>query len=153
MDNWLIGVIVLALVLFILFRQCSTRHVNKRYFLLPATAAAYVVWRVLSQPTTPDLLLVLANIAIGLTLGLAAGLLIKVWRDPTSGLVYQYGGWRYAGILVALIALRVLIRALLPQWFIQMGASAISDAVLGMAVGVFLGRTVYVGLRAAALAM
>ena len=41
--------------------------------------------------------------------GLVSGQVVRVWRDSSSGMVFQRGGWSYVLVLLGLLAARILI--------------------------------------------
>ena len=88
---------------------------------------------------------------MGIGIGFASGALVRVWRDEASGLVYQYGGWRYAGVVVGLIMVRLLMRVVLGHSGIAVGTTVLNDAFIAMAIGAYLGRSLNIGMRAMTL--
>lgn len=142
-----------GLFCYILYRQCVRRPVTRRDLLLPALGAVYLGSRYLGGASVRvhDAVIVLMAAAVGVATGLLSGQVIRVWRDEGSGLVYQFGGWRYAVAFLALLALRLAMRVIVDQSGIVVGAAVLNDAFIGMMVGNFLGRGITVGVRTLAL--
>lgn len=142
-----------ALFGYFFYRQCSRRPVTRRDLLIPAVGTLYLGVRYLSGSNLPlrDVAIVLAGTLIGVGAGMLGGQMIRVWRDEESGIVYQFGGWRYAGALLVLLLARVAMRIVARQWDVTASAAVLNDAFIGMILGNYLGRAANVGLRALAL--
>jgi hypothetical protein len=153
MNGLQIAILGAALFCYMLYRQCVRRPVTRRDLLLPGLGALYLGFRALggSGLRAHDTVIVLAASLIGIGTGLLGGQVIRVWRDQESGLVYQFGGWRYAVAFLTLLVLRVALRVVARQWDFGVSAAALNDAFIGMMAGNFLGRAVNVGARALAL--
>lgn len=142
------ALLAIIVVVYILYRQCVKRPVTRRDLLVPAIGALYIASSYLgSAATATATAVVLAAAALGIGIGFVSGALVQVWRDGESGLVYQYGGWRYAGVIVALIVIRVLARIVLAHSGIAVGMTVLNDAFIAMAIGALFGRTLNIGLR------
>ena len=107
-----------ALFCYILYRQCVQRPVTRRDFLIPGIGALYLGTRYLGGSNLPvqDVVTVLTATLIGIGTGLLCGQVIRVWRDEESGIVYQFGGWRYLVAFLGLLILRVAMRVVARQW-------------------------------------
>ncbi len=153
MHGWQTAVIGAALFCYILYRQCVRRPVTRRDLLLPGIGALYLGTRYLggSGVQVQDAIIVLAAALVGIGTGLLSGLVIRVWRDRESGIVYQFGGWQDAAAFVALLILRVVMRVVVDRSGIIATAALLNDAFIAMMVGNVLGRAINVGARALAL--
>lgn len=147
------AILGVALFGYILYWQFVRRPVTRRDLLLPGLGALYLGTRYFggSGLGLHDALVVLIVALIGVGTGLIGGQMIRVWRDPDSGVVYQAGSWRYAVALLALLVLRVVMRVVVDQSGIIATAAILNDAFIGMMIGNYLGRAINVGVRALAL--
>ncbi len=153
MNGLLAVVLGAAIFCYMLYRQCARRPVTRNDFLLPGVAALYLGTRYLggSGLGVHGAIVVLMAAVIGIGTGLLGGQMIRVWRDQESGMVYQFGGWRYAVAFLALLLVRIAMRIVARQWDFGVNAAVLNDAFIGMIVGNFFGRAINVGARAMAL--
>ncbi|MCA1668858.1 MAG: hypothetical protein LC793_15980, partial [Thermomicrobia bacterium] len=147
------AILGVALFGYFLYQQCVRRPVTRNDFLLPGIAALFGITRYLGGAGLQlhDAVVILTAALVGVGTGLLSGQMIRVWRDQESGLVYQFGGWRYVGAFLALLLLRVAMRVVADRSGFTMTAVVLNDAFIGMMVGNFLGRAVNVGVRAMTL--
>ena len=104
------------------------------------------------------LALELALAAAGIAFGLLTGALITVYRSPKTGKAVTRAGFAYAGLWTAVIGARAAFSYGSIHWFgSQLGrwmadnsvtSSAITDALIFMAVGMLLTRVIAMGVRA-----
>jgi hypothetical protein len=143
----------LALFAWFLYRQIIARPVTKRDLTLPAIFALILGVRYLNDPTIgiSAAMVVFGGAVFGLLTGFLAGQAIRVWRDTDTGIVWQHGGWRYAALFVALLAVRLVARIVLTHAGVAADAVVLNDAFIAIIVGNYLGRAASVGLRALAL--
>ena len=107
------------------------------------------------------LTLELAATAIGIVLGLAVSLLVHVYRSPRTGRPVSRAGVAYAAVWIAVIGARSAFSYGAQHWFgPQLGTwmaqhmvtvSALTDAILLMAVAMVVTRTLSLGVRASRL--
>lgn len=145
---------ILALIVlgYMLYRQMITRPVTRRDLLLPLVAGIYLAAVYFGHPSSPADVTVVAGAALfGIATGVASAAIVQVWRDGTTNLVMQRGGWRYLLVLLGLIAVRGALHVALSALKLDVSEAALNDAFIGMAVGSYNGRAVLVGLRALAL--
>ena len=148
-DPIISAILALALVGYMVYRLFTQQMVTQRGLLLPVIVAlylgaSYVTW---SDPIVAGA--VAGGTLLGLAVGAGSGQLVRVWRGE-DGQVYQRGSWRYAGVLLALLAIRVALRVFMHGSHGSI-ALALGDASIAMAVGLYLGRTLSVGMRALGL--
>lgn len=148
LQTTLLGV---ALFCYLLYRQCVRWPVTRRDLLLPTLGALYLGWHYLGGASVASAVIVLVAAVIGAGTGLLSGQMIRVWKDEKSGIVYQFGGWRYVLAFVALLLLRLAMRVVVNGTDVIASAAVLNDAFIGMMVGNYLGRAANVGLRALAL--
>lgn len=99
--------------------------------------------------------------AAGLVLGLIASALMHVYRSPNTGRPVSRAGFGYAGLWIVIIGARSAFsygsahwfRSELGTWLTEhmVAANALTDALILMAVGMLLTRTLGLATRAAAL--
>lgn len=147
------AILGVALFGYMLYRQFVRQPVTRRDLLLPGLGALYLGTRYFggSGLGIHDALVVLTMSLIGVGTGLLGGQMVRVWRDPESGVVYQAGSWRYAAAFLALLVLRVVMRVAVDQSGVIATAAVLNDAFIGMMIGNYLGRAINVGVRALAL--
>jgi hypothetical protein len=139
------------------------RKIGLLRILLPLGIAAGVIPLFLSTPVThgTGLALELAGAIGGILFGLAATALMSVYRSPETGKpVSRAGGW-YAALWIVVVAARAAFSWGAIHWFSpqlghwmfahQVTTAAITDALIFMAVGMLVTRTLGLGIRAAAL--
>lgn len=144
-------IIIVAVVVYALYRQFTTQPVTLRSMLLPVIGSAYLGSRY-SGPTDLLSLAVLgAGAVFGLATGAVSGAVVKVWFDKARGLVLRRGGWQFVAMLVGLIAVRFLLRFALQHAGLPVAAVVVTDSFIAMSVAAYLGRIGMVALRALAL--
>jgi hypothetical protein len=142
-------ILAVAAAGYLLYRLLVTRPVTRRDLLLPLGATLYFGSRYADVASVVVVVIILGSATFGLLTGFASGLLVSVWRDVRSGLVYQTGSWRYLGVLLLLIAARIIVHIVLGTRGIS--DSMLNEAFIAMALGTYLGRALIVTLRALAL--
>jgi hypothetical protein len=115
---------------------------------LPALGALYLTIRYLDGPNSASQVILQISATVGILSGLIAGGLVRVWRDEKTDLVYQYGGWRYAGVLLALLLIRVIWHLFVDVTGVAASVAVLNDSLIAVGVGNYLGRTLHVGVRA-----
>lgn len=151
MDTLSTALLASALFGYVLYRQSIRRPVTRGDLLLPALGGLYLGTRYLDGAAASAAALVLGAAALGLATGVASGVLVRVWREGASGVVYQHGGWRYAAVALALVIVRVALRYAARAANLPIDAAILNDAFIALLVGSFLGRALIVGGRALAL--
>ena len=148
-ENALIALLVLA---FMFYRQFIVRAVTRSDLLIPLIGAAYLAVAHFSQPPGGlDTLMIIGGALFGGATGLASARVVRVWRDAATGLVMQYGGWKYLLALIGLIAVRLGLRMATQAHRLAVDGAVLNDALIGMAVGNYAGRALHVTIRALAL--
>lgn len=146
------ALIALVVLVYMLYRQFVRRSVSQRDLLFPIAGGLYLAYVYLNNPgSATGVALVLGCALFGILTGLVSATVVQVWRDPSTGLVMQRGGWRYLAALLGLIVVRVLLRVGVTALRLNVGETALNDAFIGMAVANYAGRAIFVGLRALAL--
>ena len=147
---WIVNIAVLASVL---GTDLGRRKVGMARLLRPAIVAAVIVPMYVKHPATSGsgLVLELAAAALGLLLGLAAAVLLKVHHDPSDGVIHTRAGAGYAALWTAVIGARLLFVYGSNHWFTeqlgrwmyqnQISVDALTDALVVMAIAMLLGRT------------
>jgi hypothetical protein len=158
MDAEIVNVIVLAAVLEA--DLGSHRKVSKLRILRPILTTAAVVPLFLEKVTThgTGLTLEVALAAAGIVLGLVATALTTVYRSPETGKPVSRAGAGYAALWIVVVGARAAFSYGSLHWFSpQLGhwmisnavtASAITDALVFMAVALVLTRTIALAVRA-----
>jgi hypothetical protein len=115
------------------------------------------------QPAThgTGLAVELAGIAAGLLGGLAAAALMRVYRNPSTGLPATAAGYGYAAFWTLLVGARAAFSYGAAHWFTgplvswaianQVSQAAITDALIFMALAMVTVRTAALAGRAARL--
>ncbi|HKW22434.1 MAG TPA: hypothetical protein VJO13_13710, partial [Ktedonobacterales bacterium] len=86
------ALIALLVFVFVCYRQFIVRTVTRGDLLIPLIGAAYLAAIQFSQPTSPlDTLMICGGALFGAATGLSSALVVRVWRDETTGLVMQRG--------------------------------------------------------------
>lgn len=133
---------------YLLVRQAIKRPVTRLDFILPILGAVYLTARYLDGPGTASQIFVEISATVGILSGLIAAGMVRVWRDAKTGIVYQFGGWRYAAVLFVLLATREVWRLFVDTAGIAASVTLLNDALIALALGNYLGRTLHVGIRA-----
>jgi hypothetical protein len=145
--------LAVVVVVFILTRQIVQRPVTQRSLLLPPVSGVGLGAIFLAgHPAPGSIAAVFIGATIGVAMGLLSGQVIRVWRDQTTGVVLQHGGWRYLIVLIVLLLARVLIRFLFNRSGSALDATALNAALIAALVGNVLGRDIRTALRALPLA-
>jgi hypothetical protein len=155
MNNNVIITVVLALVIvvFIFARQIIQRPVTQLSLLLPLIlSVAFGGVFLAGHPAPEGIIAVIVGAALGVGTGLVSGQVVRVWRDEATGIVFQYGGWRYLIVLIALLLARVLIRFVFTWSGSAIDETALNAALIAALVGNFVGRDIRTALRALPLA-
>jgi hypothetical protein len=158
MDAEIVNVIVLAAVLE--GDLGSHRKITKFRILRPILTTAFAVPLFLQKVTThgTGLTLEVALAAAGIVLGLVATALMTVYRSPETGRPASRAGAGYAALWIVIVGARAAFSygsfhwfsPQLGHWMVTNGvtASAITDALVFMAVTLVLTRTVALAARA-----
>jgi hypothetical protein len=158
----IINAIVLAVVL---EADIGThRKITRFRVLRPIVMAAVIIPLYLKGLSTQGtgLVLELALTAAGILLGLAATGLMTVYRSPRTSKPASRAGWGYAGLWVVVIGARSAFSYGSVHWFAPqlsrwmthhaVTSNALTDALIFMAVGMLLTRTIGMAIRASHLA-
>ena len=142
-------VVILAIIVFIFARQIIQRPVTQQSLLLPlilsvALGGMFLVGR----PAPEGIAAVVIGAALGIGTGLVSGQVVRVWRDEATGIIFQYGGWRYLLVLIVLLLARVLIRFVFIWSGSAIDETALNAALIAALVGNLLGRDIRTALRA-----
>jgi hypothetical protein len=107
-----------GLLLYILGTNLGTRRLTRARLLLPLALVGVAAWVFLRDLPTigNDVQLEVVGAAVGAVLGVVAGLLVQVRRDPT-GTVFTYAGAAYAALWVAVIGGRMTFAYGADHWF------------------------------------
>jgi len=141
--------LVLGAIAYVIYRLLARRVVTLRDLVLPLAAGLYLAATHVDWANTAVTLATVGGALVGIVAGVVSGPVVRVWRDA-DGQVYQRGGGRYAAVLLGLLVLRVAVFALLMRGGHGLSATAL-DASIALALGLYLGRTVSVIVRAASL--
>jgi hypothetical protein len=140
------------------------RKITKFRILRPIVTAAVIIPLYLKGLSThgTGLVLELALATAGILLGLAATALMTVYRSGRTDKPVSRAGWGYAGLWVLVIGARSAFSYGSVHWFgPQLGhwmahhavtSNALTAALIFMAVGMLLTRTVGMAVRATHLA-
>ena len=146
-------VVVLAIVVFIFARQIIQRSVTQISLLLPLIlSVAFAGLFLTGHPTSAGIVAVIIGAVLGVGTGLVSGQVVRVWRDEATGIIFQYGGWRYLIVLIILLVARVLIRFVFTWSGSVVDGAALNAALIAALVGNFVGRDIRTALRALPLA-
>jgi hypothetical protein len=155
---WIINLVVLGVVL---EADLGRRKITWFRLARPvAVAGAIVIYYLTKTPVATHsggLAFELALAALGIVLGLAAGLIFRVFRD--QGIPWSQAGIGYALLWIVVIGARIgFAYATSHSRGVQVWlgthhvtSDAVTDALIFMAVGMLLTRTAALRLRAAAL--
>lgn len=150
LDTFLTSLLAAGVFAIVLVRQCITRPFTRRDLILPALGALYLGIRYMyvQDSAQPAAAIIQISATLGMASGLVAGQVVRVWREQASGLVYQYGGWRYAGVVIGLLGVRILWRLVVHVLGIGATVGLLNDAFIAVALGNYFGRSLNVGARA-----
>lgn len=143
--------VVVVIVGFIIMKQLTNRPISRRDILVPVLGGVLLAYSYVQHADALSAALVLGGALIGIATGLASGQLRKIWRDPQTGLIHQYGNWRSVLVTLGLIALRFLLSFALHTSGMTANTPALNDALTAMALGSYLGQMLNLGLRVLAL--
>lgn len=155
---WIINLVVLGIVLEAdLGRRKITWFRLARPVIVGGAIVGYYLAKTPVATHADGLAFELALAALGIILGLAAGLIFRVFRD--KGIPWSQARIGYAVVWIVVIGARVgFAYAISHSHGVQVwlgthhiASDAVTDALIFMAVGMLLIRTVTLGLRAAAL--
>jgi hypothetical protein len=156
------ALIINALVLFAVLEADlgPARKVSSFRLLRPLLMTATIVPMFLAAVAThgTGLALEIGGGVAGVLLGVTAAGLLSVRREPASGRVVTRAGAAYAALWIAVIAARSCFSIGAVHWFShplatwmasnQVSAAAITDALIIMAIGMTLARTLGLAVRA-----
>jgi len=141
--------IVVAVIIYMCYKQVVQQLISNRDFTLPLVGAAYFALMVLNGTVGMDsVLFVGVASALGVLTGYMSGAVVRVWRDSNTGGLYQRGGWSYVLVLVGLMAVRIILYIILRSQGLMTASGPINDAFIAFAVATYLGRTINVHMRA-----
>jgi hypothetical protein len=139
------------------------RKIGVLRILLPLTIAAGVIPLFISSPVThgTGLALELTGAIAGILFGLAASGLMTVYRSSETGKPVSRAGGGYAALWIVVVGARAAFSYGSYHWFgpqlghwmavHQVTSGALTDALVFMAVGMLVIRTLGLGVRAARL--
>lgn len=155
---WIINAVVLGIVLESdLGRRKITFFRLIRPIIVGGAIVGYYLAKTPVATRSGGLAFELALAALGIILGLAAGLIFRVFRD--QGISWSRAGLGYAALWIIVVGARVgFAYAVYHSHSVQrwvgthhITGNAITDALIFMAVGMLLVRTAALGIRRAAL--
>jgi hypothetical protein len=139
------------------------RKIGPARLLRPVIAAAVIIPLFVDRPVThgTGLVVELAGIVAGVLGGLAAAVMMGVYRHPQTGRPVSRAGVPYAILWTAVIAARAAFsygsthwfEASIVSWAIanQVSVAALTDGLIFMAIAMVLVRTIGLGYRASRL--
>jgi len=160
-DAMIVNGVVLATVL--ATDLGPARKISKIRLLRPVIAAAVIIPFFVDWPSIRGMALAveIAGVAVGLLCGLAANVLMAVYRSPTTGKPVSRAGLPCAIFWTVVIAARAAFSYGSAHWFPaqivswaianQVSEAAIVDGLIFMAIAMVLVRTIGLGVRAARL--
>lgn len=141
--------LVVAGIGYMCYKQIVQQVISNRDFMLPLAGAVCFALLLLKGTVAIDgVLFVAVGSVLGVLTGLLSGSVVRVWRDHTTGAVYQRGGWSYVLVLVGLLAVRILLYIVLRSSGLMSNSLPIDDAFIAFAVANYLGRMINVHMRA-----
>jgi hypothetical protein len=155
---WIINLVVLGVVL---EADLGRRKITWLRLARPVVVAGVIIIYYLAKTPVATagngLTFELGLAALGIVLGLAAGMIFRVFRD--RGFAWSQAGMGYAALWIVIIGARIGFAEAtsrshsLQVWLgtHHITADAITDALIFMAVGMLLLRTASLRVRAAAL--
>jgi hypothetical protein len=155
---WIINLVVLGVVLEAdLGRRKITWYRLARPVIVAGAIVIYYLTRTPVATRSGGLAFELALAALGIVLGLAAGMIFRIFRE--GGTAWSQAGIGYAALWILVIAARLGFAYAtshshsLQVWLgtHHITSDAVTDALIFMAVGMLLFRTGTLRLRAAAL--
>jgi hypothetical protein len=156
------ALIINAVVLFVVLESDVGPHrkVTRFRVIRPLVTACLIVPFFIKGAATSGtgLILELALAAAGILFGLLTATLMTVYRSPTTGKAATRAGFAYASLWIAVIGARAAFSYGSVHWFghqlqrwmadNSVTPSAITDALIFMAIGMLLTRVIAMGLRA-----
>ena len=139
------------------------RKIGPARLLRPVIAAAVIIPLFVDRPVThgTGLVVELAGVVAGVLGGLAAAVMMGVYRHPQTGRPVSRAGVPYAILWTAVIAARAAFsygsthwfEASIVSWAIanQVSVAALTDGLIFMAIAMVLVRTIGLGYRASRL--
>jgi hypothetical protein len=162
-EAMIVNVIVLATVL--ASDLGGARKVGRMRLLRPLVAAAVIIPLFTDQPagSGPGLAVEMAGVAAGVLVGVAAALLMQVYRSPETGKPVSRAGLPYALLWIIIIGARAVLSYGAAHWFTaqivswatanHVSEAAITDGLIFMAIVMVLVRTGGLALRASRLSV
>ena len=145
----IIVLLALAIVVFIFARQIIQRPVTQLSLLMPLIlSVAFGGVFLMGHPASEGIAAVVIGALLGVGTGLLSGQVVRVWHDGATGIIFQYGGWRYLIVLIILLLARVLIRFVFTWSGSAVDETALNAALIAALVGNFVGRDIRTTLRA-----
>jgi len=155
------ALIVNAVVLFVVLKSDigPCRKVTKFRVLRPLVVTGAIVALFIRHVQTSGTGLTLEIVAVagGVTLGLLTAMLMRVYRSPETGEPVTRAGFGYAAVWTAVIGARAAFSYGSVHWFSQplgswltqhsVAPTAITDALIFMAVGMVLTRVIQIAAR------
>lgn len=156
------AMIINAVVLFVVLESDVGPHrkVTRFRVIRPLVTACLLVPFFIKGAATSGtgLILELALASAGIAFGLLGATLMTVYRSPTTGKAATRAGFAYASLWIAVIGARAAFSYGSVHWFghqlqrwmahHSVTPSAITDALIFMAIGMLLTRVIAMGLRA-----
>jgi hypothetical protein len=140
-----------------------SRKIGRMRLLRPVIAAAVIIPFFVRSPAShgTGLAVEIAGAAAGLLGGLAAAALMRVHRNPATGVPASSAGWAYAGFWTLIVGARTAFSYGAAHWFTnsivtwaitnQVSEAAITDGLIFMAITMIIVRTAGLRVRAARL--
>jgi hypothetical protein len=147
-------VVILAAVVYLVIRQLQPRLLSRRELvLLPLVLAFFLARSLVSSPITDqEIIHVVAFGGLGIVFGLLSCTALRLSSDPATGVAVVSGTWAYLlwWILafVARLGMLVVLNLIAGSPLNTIGSTA---SILASACGLLVVRSLYLGLRAAAL--
>jgi hypothetical protein len=100
-----------------------------------------------TNPTGEAVITVLAGSLFGILSGFFSGQFLRIWRDESTGWVYQKGNWLYLITVLVLVVMRFAIRFAVQTTGFAVDEAALNEALLAAIVSNYLGRALRTALR------